>query len=334
MIKIPQSLIQNFITAEFSAKKNSSGEYHFNSPFVNDKKKKLYMSAVDGRWIDFKASGSRTTERTQGGFLTFVKEYLGLNSNNEAISYLVENYDLKPPKELEREEKNDINNKKYLIDFVKNDKPVLFGNGNNLGLFGKQAYRYVLNRKLDDSYYPTLGYVYNPKSVFHQRVIIPFFEDKKFVYFISRSIEKDTMFRYITPQKLDSKEYVFNIDNINEEVIICEGTFDAMSVTKDQATTCLLSADIGVKQMEKMFDKNVRKIIYIPDSDETGRIKMDRNIQKIITYCPYTGLEIYVYNVPKPYKDFNELKIATGKNYVLYKECERYGDQLFTRRIF
>lgn len=333
-MKIPQSLIQNFITAEFNAKKNSSGEYHFNSPFVDDKKKRLYMSATDGRWIDFKASGNRTTDITHGNFITFVKEYLGLNSNNEAIKYLVENYDLKPPKEIEKEEKQNSDNKKILIDFIKKDKPVLFGDGSKLGLFGKQAYKYVLDRKLEEEYYPTLGYVFNPFSVYNQRVVIPFFEDGKFVYFITRSIEKEAMLRYLTPSKLDSKEYVFNIDKINEETIICEGTMDAMSITTDQAASCLLSADIGNKQLEKLFDKQVKKIIYVPDTDITGKLKMDKNISKIIEYCPYSGLEIYIYDIPKPFKDLNELKMATGKNYILYKECEKYGENLFHKSIF
>jgi hypothetical protein len=30
----------------------------------------------------------------------------------------------------------------------------------------------------------------------------------------------------------------------------------------------------------------------------------------------------------------NELKIGTGKNYILYKECEKYGENLFSKKIF
>jgi 5S rRNA maturation endonuclease (ribonuclease M5) len=333
-MKIPSALIQNFFTSEFDVKKNSTGEFIIHSPFVNDKKGKLYIDPITGKWIDFKASGKRSIDVYQGGFLTFVKEYFGLSSNKEAILYLVENYDLKAPQELIKEEKEDLDNKKVLEEFIKKDKPKLFGNCENLGLFGKVAYKYVQDRDLDEYYYPTLGYVYNPSSTYHKRVIIPFFEEKKLVYFISRSIEKDAFLRYITPSKLDSKNYLFNIDNINEEVVLCEGTFDSMSLTRDQASTCLLSADISTKQLEKLFDKKVKKIIYVPDSDETGRIKMDKNISKILTYCPYTGLDIYVYNIPKPYKDLNELKIGTGKNYILYKECEKYGENLFSKKIF
>ena len=75
-MKIPSSLIQNFMTSEFSPRLTSSGEYVIRSPFVDDRKGKLYVNKDTGQWIDFKASGTRTTENTQGSFLLFVKEYL------------------------------------------------------------------------------------------------------------------------------------------------------------------------------------------------------------------------------------------------------------------
>ena len=98
-----------------------------------------------------------------------------------------------------------------------------------------------------------------------------------------------------------------------------------MSITAEQAATCLLSADVGTKQLEKIFDKEPKTIIYVPDQDETGIKKMNSNIKKILTYCPYSGLDIYIYNVPKGCKDLNDMKIKTGKNYILKKECTKYN---------
>lgn len=318
-MKIPSSLIQTFVTSEFNAKVNSSDEYIIKSPFVDDRKGKLYINKKDGRWIDFKGGDS-------GGFLKFVKEYMGFISNSEVIRYLIENYDFKLTPE--KEAKENINNKKILQDFILKDKPKLFGDGNNLGLFGKKAYEYVRARNLEEEYYPKLGYIYNPNSKFNERIFIPFFENYKLVYFITRAIDPKNLLRYMNADKIDSKQFVFNIDKINEETIICEGTFDAMSITSDQAATCLLSADIGIKQMEKLFDREVKSIIYVPDNDETGHKKMAANIKKILTYCPYTGLKVYVYNLPDHIKDLNELKIKTGKNYILKKECELWQGRI------
>ena len=332
-MKIPSSLIQNFMTSEFSPKLTSSGEYIIRSPFVDDKKGKLYVNKDTGQWIDFKASGSRTSDLTSGSFITFVKEYLGLNTVSEAINYLVENYNFETEKKSEELSQKEIDSKKILKDFILNDGLKLFKDGQNLGMFGKKAYEYVLSRKLDDSYYPTLGYIFNSKSKFDKRVVIPFFEDGKMVYFLTRTIDPKNPIRYMNPSKLDSKEYVFNIDKINEDVVLCEGTFDAMSITKDQAASCLLSADIGIKQLDKIFEKKPKTIIYVPDQDETGLKKMQKNINKIITYCPYTGLQMYIFNVPRECKDLNDMKIKTGKDYILKKECIKYGN-IMTRKFF
>lgn len=325
-MKIPSSLIRSFVTSEFNPKTNSSNEFVIHSPFCDDKKGKLYINKDTGVWIDFKGGG-------QGSFLKFVREYLGLNTNSEAIRYLVENYDLKYEEDKELTKEN-IDRKKILSDFIRKEGIKVFGDGSELGMFGKMAYNYAMSRKLEKEYYPTMGYIFNPSSDFNRRVVVPFFEDGRIVYFIARAVDKTNPMRYLCIRKLDSKDYVFNIDNINEEFVIAEGVFDACSLTIDQAATCLLSADIGTKQLEKIFDKRPKKIIYVPDSDRTGQMKMDKNIKKILMYCPYTGLEIYVYNVPKPFKDLNEQKIATGKNFILKKECYEYGSKLFAKSIF
>ena len=188
---------------------------------------------------------------------------------------------------------------------------------------------------MDEFYYPGLGYCFNPDSDFHQRIFIPFYEDKKIVYGITRSIEKDSYLRYLNIKKLNSKDYVFNIDNVIDSCVICEGVFDAMSLVPEMGAVSMLSADIGVKQMEKLFDREVRNIIYVPDKDKTGKIKLEKNIKKLIQYCPYNGLNVYIYEIPEAdCKDLNDLKIKTGKNYILKSECSKYGDNLFERSIW
>lgn len=330
-MKIPSSLIKNFITSEFpEAILTSTGEYHFNSPFSKDTKKKLYMSSEDGRFIDFKGGIE------PGSFLTFVKEYIGLNNYSEALNYLVTNYNFNYEVEKQKEiDTSTAENKKIIYDFISKEKPKLFGDCSNLGLFGKMALKYLQDRKIEKEYIPKLGYIYNTNSKYNGRIFIPFFENHKIVYFIARTVNPKEFIRYMNADKLNSKEFVFNIDKINEDVVICEGTFDAMSITSDQAATALLSADIGTKQLEKLYDKKVKRIIYVADKDETGRKKMNNNISKIIKYCPYTGLKVYTYDIPfNDCKDLNDLKIKHGKNYILRKECEEYGSKLFKKSLW
>ena len=326
-MKIPASLVKDFVTSEFPENRlTTTGEYCVNSFFEEDKKRKLYINAETGVFICFKSGIS-------GSFLKLVREYAGLNTVNEALEYLVQNYSFKFDKteEIKTIKEED---RQVLVDFMTKDRPVFFKDPTKLGSFGKKAYSYLLNRKLEEEYYPQLGYVFNQNSKYNERVIIPFYENGKIVYFITRAIDPNNPIRYFNASGLDSKQYVFNIDKINEEVVIAEGSFDAMSITTDQAATALLSADIGLTQLEKIFKKKPKSLIYVPDHDETGRKKMDSNIKKILTYCPYTGLEIYIFDVPNGCKDLNDMKIKTGKNYILKKECEKYGSNLFSRSIF
>ena len=294
-MNIPADLINNFITSEFKeARLTSTGEFQINSFYTTDTKRKLYINANSGVFICFKTNES-------GSFLKLVRDYLGLKTIDQAIQYLITNYSLIFDRSV-HQTKEELDNIDVVKGFIDKDKPIFFKNVDlsKLGIFGRRAYKYLRDRKLEEEYYPELGYVFNPDSRYSNRVIVPFFEHGLMNYFLARSLNKNDKIRYLNPPKVNSKGILFNVDNIDDEVIICEGTFDAMSITVDQPATCLLSADIGVEQMSKLFDKNVKKIIYVPDNDETGHRQMDKNIKKLITYCPYSGLDIYTYDLITP----------------------------------
>ena len=87
-MKIPSELINNFVTSEFKdIVRTSTGEIHFNSFYIKDAKKKLYMNPKTGQFICFKSG-------EQGSILKLVKDYIGLKNNSEALNYLVTNYSL------------------------------------------------------------------------------------------------------------------------------------------------------------------------------------------------------------------------------------------------
>lgn len=320
MYKLPKDLIESFIQSEFKYKKTTNGEYRINSIYAADTKLHIYISPEKSAFTDFKTGES-------GSFIKLVRDYLEIDSNLQAMEYIIKNYGSYEEKE---DTEKAIKESDVIKDFVKNDKPIFFKDVKELGPYGRIALSYIQKRNIDPSYIPDMGYVFNEESKFNNRVIVPFIENGTMAYFVARSLDPKNTLRYLNPDKLDSKEYVFNLDNINDEVVICEGTFDAMSITRDQAATCLLSADVGVKQMEKIFLKKPKSIIYVPDQDKTGFEKMDVNIKKLIRYCPYDGLKIYIFDVPNGCKDLNDMKVKTGKNFILKKECSEYnGEQLF-----
>jgi len=316
-MKIPTSLIQKFMLAEFNNIKESDEEYNMNSPFVKDTNKKFYMNKYNGKWIDYK-------DHSSGYFLTFIKRYLNM-PYNEIISYLLDNYDFNLDTRTEEQKKEDDNNYAAINNFFCSVRPRLFNLNGELVGYEKEAFNYLSNRKIDSSYIKKICYIDGSNTKYDKRVFIPFFENGKVVYGVARTTEPNNILRYLNIKGMDSKKYLFNIDNINEEVVICEGVFDAMSLTVDQPATALLSADIGREQLKKLFDKKVKTIIYVPDKDETGKKKMNSNISKLFNYCPYEDLDIYIFDVPDGCKDLNDMVIKTGKNYILKKECRRYS---------
>ena len=324
---LSEETIRNFISAELKGNYNSTNQFVMNSIYDNSKNK-LYISPEKGKFIDFH-SGEK------GSFIRFAKDYLGLKNTDEAIEYIILNYcsleDFGLKKEIQEEKKVEVD---FVADFINTNNPKWFKNmkKSDLGFFGRKAYNYILGRRLDPYYARKIGYVYGEGKQFSERVIIPFFQNGSMNYFLGRSLNPKEKRRYLNPPNSNSKKVLFNYDEIQEgdDLIIAEGTFDAMSINHDdQIATSLLGADISIFQLEKIYSKKVKNIIYAPDTDEAGQRVMKSNIKKLITYCPYEGLNVYIYDIPSGYKDLNELKVGTGKDFILKKECRKYGELYF-----
>jgi DNA primase len=298
-MNLPKSIYQNFLETNFIIKNTSDpDEVRINSIFCEDKKYHLYFNLSNGLFTCFKSSVS-------GNIYDFVNYYLDI-PKNQVIYYLIENYDSEHTQE-EKEQiiKSSNNNLNELLS-----KTIWFKN-KKLGIFGRQALNYLLKRKVSEEYINQWGYCFEPGYEFDRRIVIPFVENKDIIYAITRSIDKIEKLRYKNVTGLDSKEFVFNYDKIinTKPLVICEGVFDAISVSEYPAT-CLMSADIGKIQISKIANKGVSKIIWIPDNDETGKRTLKRNINKtILHYPPSLNLENYIFNIPKEYKDFNEYLI-------------------------
>ena len=318
MYKLPPELLLNFFESEFTIKKTSDPkEIRINSIFEKDSKYHCYINLDKGVYCDYKVSGE---DIGSGSVLKLMKEYLNVDSTRGVLEYIIINYgSAKQRKVLEEKPKSNV-----IETFLKEDKPQRIGG--NTGVYCNIVRGYLEKRKISERYIDKMMYVLNDDSRYDKRVIIPYFENGEFVYFQARSLEKDAKLRYINPTGIDTKEFVFNIDDINDELIICEGPFDAMSMD-EQAATCMCSGDLGVKQIEKIVKKKPNYIIYARDNDATGERTLKKNISKLIMY----GYDkpIYLYDMPNTIKDLNELKVKTGKNFILKKECRLYTPTKF-----
>ena len=319
-MKIPSQIIENYIYANFNPVKKSGTELHFNTPFSQDGKLRLYVHPDTSTWYDQK-------NQRGGSFSKFVSEYEDINEK-EVYFFLIKEYSNGLKEFLVEEEKERIKQKLEIPSGL-----TLFAEAKK-SIIAEQAVRYLLSRKISKENILQMGYFFDPNNTeWSKRIFIPFYENNELVYFIGRAFDNNKL-RYNTPKNQDSKEFVFNIDKIENEVAICEGVFDALSIDNITATA-MLSADIGVKQVQKIIDKGVEKIVVIPDTDETGNATLQKNIDKIIYYTPPSlNVSIMIFNIPKPFKDFNEYKIKTGCGNIEDKDCVLYNKRTMLLKNF
>lgn len=320
---IPESLLVKFFNDNFSVKTTSTGELRINSIYTNDKKYHLYINPKSGLFIDFKSGEQGKVEKLISNFANVPE--------SKILEYLVKEYGITFIDTSSKE-----SNKQEEIKEIELPKGLKFFNEGKLSTIGKSAYLYLKKRKIDDDIICNLGYVFNDSEKYNYSIFIPFYEDGQLVYYTTRKfLENDGGLRYDNPSGIDGKNFVFNIDNLGETIIICEGPFDALSVKQPQAT-CMLSADLGKEQAKKIFNKVTPKnIIFVPDNDETGERTLQRNIKTLFLYKPASlNIKVFIYRLPNGIKDLNDLKVKTDKNIISLDECEEYNNISFTIKKF
>jgi DNA primase len=315
MRKIPESVILKFIKENFEYKSTLSDEKEIiiKSPFVANKKGyKCYINLEKNVFIDYYSGLS-------GSFLTFVKEYLELSSNYEAEKILFEEY-FQDTSIEECFEKN--------VKEIKKEKSEItlpnYSNFDEVSYIGKRALKYLNNRRFDlekiKKY--NLGYCFDGE--YENRIIIPFYENNEIVYFLARSFS-DSKLRYKNPPNLNSKDFVFNIDNIEDTIIIVEGVFDAMTIDNFPATATL-STDISNIQCKKIFNKKIKNVIFAPQNDLASYRNLERNFKKMKSNQPlFSEVNYYVYELDNSFKDLNEANI----NEIKIEKCKKVSNGYF-----
>jgi len=312
--KIPESTIKSFITTNFGEfKETSSGEIRINSPFEQDGKFHLYINSEKGVVHDFKTGyGS--------DFATFVADFLEID-RSRVIPLLIREYS-------NRQSLEEIS----ISEYIEKSQDLILPKGltwfseAKKGIIRNRAYSYLKERNVSEKVINDLGYIFEPGSEYDRAIFIPFYEDGELVYFITRDFTKKNFLRYNNPKGLNSKKFVYNIDNIEDTVFIFEGVFDALML-EGQIGTAMLSADLGKEQAIKILDKAPKNVIFVPDNDETGENTLEKNIKLFIKYKA-TSLDInimvlYLMGV----KDFAE----TGKNHIDLRECVFWKKKDMTR---
>lgn len=325
--KVPSTTVENFVTAHFKeAKWTDSGELHFNSPFVNDGKMRLYVNPQKSRYYDQK-------QQKGGSFVSFVAEYLDLDLRQASIT-LIKDYSIRgAEEEITYKEVIEVHHSVDLPDGMK------FFFEETEGRTFKLARKYLTERGI-----PTgdLGFVYDPngdfKETYHNRIIIPFYEMGRLVYYIGRSFDESPL-RYKNPHGVDAGNFVFQYDKLADarDVFIFEGVFDALSLSEPQIGTAMLSNRLKIPQITKILDFAPERVVFITENDKNevaikaGKRNLEWNLKTMMKYKPPSlNTQFYIFDPPKPYKDFNEYSVATGKHHIdIDKECRLWKPNEF-----
>ena len=255
-----------------------------------------------------------------GSFSYFLSQFLGIPENN-ALTNLIKEYGItKKNYEMVHETKTEE------LPELELPKGLHYFSDGKLGLFGKMALDYLYSRMIPDEYIKTMGYIYDSNSEYHNRIFIPFFENGELVYYICRDFTGTSYLRYANPHKVNSKQFVYNIDKLQDTFFICEGVFDAVSI-KNIPGTALLSANLGEIQAKKIMEKIPKRIIFVPDNDETGERTLDENVRLLIKYMPPSfNTEFFVYKIEDGIKDLNLRLIKNNKDTIDIEDCVPYKE--------
>jgi len=144
---------------------------------------------------------------------------------------------------------------------------------------------------------------WTPINGFKERLIVPFYYEKKLVGYTARLI-RDGKIKYISEQQ---PGYVFNLDNQSYDrqfAIVCEGPIDAICVEG----LAVMTNEINPQQYQ-LISKLQKQIIVVPDKDLAG-IKL---IEQAIEW----GWSVSMPDWPEGVKDINDSVKLQGKIYTL-----------------
>jgi hypothetical protein len=161
-------------------------------------------------------------------------------------------------------------------------------------------YMSVRGLNLDDT-----DYYWSPSLGYRDRLIIPFYYEKRIVGWTARTVHADKQPKYMSEQQ---PGFVYGLDEQGYNkvfCIVCEGPMDAIHIDG----VALLGSEIK-DQQAMLINKVDKQIIVVPDRDEAGSKLIDQAIE--------LGWSV---SLPEWSDDINDIGDAVakyGRLYTLY----------------
>ena len=184
-----------------------------------------------------------------------------------------------------------------------------------------EVLKYIKDRRLDTAINRPQKLYTSLKDFTHKnRLIIPFFDNNKPIYYQSRTVlENDKKIRPKYLSKRNGEKSVFNIDNVTSDIdyiFIFEGPIDSFFIRNGVAVAGIQEDSYTTftqLQAQQIKRYPLHKIIWVLDSqwqDEAGlkkSYKLAENDELIFIWPEIVG---------KKFKDFNEMCCTLGTDEV------------------
>ena len=157
------------------------------------------------------------------------------------------------------------------------------------------------NLNLDDT-----SYYWCPSLAYRERLIIPFYFEKRIVGWTGRTVQPDSKYKYMSEQQVG---YVYGLDEQTQNkafVIVCEGPMDAIHVDG----CALLGSEIK-DQQAMLINRVGKQVIVVPDRDEAGSKLIDQAIE--------FGWSVSMPDWDEDINDVNDAIIRYGRIYTLHQ---------------
>ena len=149
-------------------------------------------------------------------------------------------------------------------------------------------------------------YFWSSNLGYRDRLIIPFYYEKRIVGWTARTVLNNKMPKYLSEQQ---PGFVFNLDEQRPQkvfVIVCEGPIDAIHVDG----VALLGSEI--KDQQAMLINRLNKdVIVVPDRDEAG--------SKLVQEAIELGWGVSMPDWDDNINDIGEAVNKHGRLYALHK---------------
>lgn len=261
-MQITPEILEKYLEDHYSGRIDKSNPDEWILPSLeNERKMKLYVNIKKGVGHDF--IGGR-------GYTAFylIKELEGFETNRETEKFILDclRFRVNVKDRLFKKE-----SKKEELPPITHEIPLPDGSISILSSdpVAQECLQYMLNRGLSrkdcEKYHLHVG----TKEKYRWRIIIPFIENGKMLWYQGRSIKPVVNPKYLNPKGVDKKMLVFNIDNVENLALVTEGPIDAMMVNG----VALGGSRASDWQVNKIISKKPDGIVVIPDNDETKVLK-------------------------------------------------------------